>query len=140
MTTIQGPQRRTEVRGAPHRYPIPLRLSYKATAKHGPVYGFGEIRMISNKEIIFAVGDGLEPGMRAEIAVAWPCLLDDRIRLQLVLQVTITGSQDNVTEGRIRSHNFRIRRLEESEQIVEPADGSSPVFKRKLSILRPTPQ
>src|SRR5215471_16481920 len=115
--TTQGPRPRTGIQWAPRRYPIPLRLSYKATAKHGPVYGVGQIRMISNKEISFTVGDGLKPGMKAEIAIAWLWLLDNRIRLQLVLQLTITGSQDNVTEGRIRSHNFRIRRLEESEQI-----------------------
>ena len=116
MTTIQGPQRRTEIRGAPRPYPIPLRLGYKATAKHGQVYGFGKTRMTSNKEIIFAVGDGLKPGMKAEIAVAWPCLLDDRIRLQLVLQVTITGSQDNVTKAHIRAYDFRTRRPEEAGQ------------------------
>ena len=121
VTTIQGPQRRTEIRGAPRPYPIPLRLGYKATAKHGQVYGFGKTRMISNKEIIFAAGDGLKPGMKAEIVVAWPCLLDDRIRLQLVLQVTITGSQNGEAEGRIRAYDFRTRRSAEAEQRAEVA-------------------
>jgi hypothetical protein len=115
-------------------------LSYKATAKHRPVYGFGQIKMISNKEIIFAAGEGLKPGMKAEIVVAWPCLLDDRIRLQLILQVTVTGSQDSVTEARIRAHDFRTRRPEEAEQGAEPADGSAPVFKLKLSTLKPAAQ
>jgi len=137
MTTVHGPRHWTQIQEAPRRYPIPLRLSYKSIAKHGPVYGFGQIRMISNKEIIFTAGDGLEQGMKAEIVVAWPCLLDDRIRLQLVLQVTITDSQDNVIEGRIRTHDFRTRRSEEVEQRAEPADASIPVFKHKLSTLRP---
>jgi hypothetical protein len=65
--------------------------------------------MISNRDIIFAAGDGLKPGMKAEIVVAWPHPLDHRVRLQLVLQVTITGSQDNVTEARIRAYDFRTR-------------------------------
>ena len=121
MTTIQGPQHRTVIQGPPRQYSIPLRLGYKATAKHGQVYGFGKTRMISNKEIIFAAGDGLKPGMKAEIVVAWPCLLDDRIRLQLVLQVTITGSHDVVAEGRISTHNFRTRRAAEAEQRAEAA-------------------
>jgi hypothetical protein len=47
--------------------------------------------------------------MDAEIVVAWPRLLDDRIRLLLVLQVTITGSQTNVTEAPIRAYDFRTR-------------------------------
>ena len=65
--------------------------------------------MISSKEIIFASGDGLRPGVDAEIVVAWPRLLDDRIHLQLVLQVTITGSQDSVAQGRILTYDFRTR-------------------------------
>jgi hypothetical protein len=101
------------------------------------VYGFGQTSLISNKDIIFAAGNGLKPGMKAEIMVAWPCLLDDRIRLQLALQVTITGSQDNVTEARIRAHNFRTRRPEEAELRAEPTEGSTPILKRKLSTLRP---
>jgi hypothetical protein len=65
--------------------------------------------MMSSKDIIFAPGDGLEPGMKAEIAVAWPFLLDGRIRLQLVLEVRITGSHDGVTEARIVAYHFRTR-------------------------------
>jgi hypothetical protein len=85
----------------------------KAISKHRLVCGFGQTRMISSKEIIFASGDGLRPGVDAEIVVAWPRLLDDRIPLQLFLQVTINGSQDNVTEARIRSYDFRTRRPKE---------------------------
>jgi len=65
--------------------------------------------MISSKDIIFDGGKGLEPGMNAEIVLEWPRLLDDRIRLQLVLRVTITGSQDGVTEARIQTYDFRTR-------------------------------
>jgi hypothetical protein len=77
--------------------------------------GFGQTRMISSQDIIFASGDGLRPGMDAEMVVAWPRLLDDRVRLQLILQVTVTGSQDNVTEARIRGYDFRTRRPKEAE-------------------------
>ena len=63
MTTIQGP---------PRRYPIPLRLRYKAKTKYGPLFGFGSTTVMSSKEIIFGGGNGLKPGMKAEIAVACP--------------------------------------------------------------------
>jgi hypothetical protein len=99
--TTQGPAR---------RYAIPLKLRYEATSEHGTLYGFGQTRMMSSKDIIFAPGDGLKPGMMAEIAVAWPRLLDGRIRLQLVLEATITGSQDGVVEARILEYDFRTRR------------------------------
>ena len=85
------------------------------------MHGVGQTRMISSQDIIFASGDGLRPGVDAEIVVAWPRLLDERIRLQLVLQVTITDSQDNVTEARIRAYDFRTRRGHDSEGTASAA-------------------
>ena len=107
MTTIQGPQRSTTSQAPLGWYPIRLRLRYRATSKRGPLYGFGQTTMMSSQEIIFAAGDGLEPGMKAEVALAWPSLLDSRIRLQLVLQVIITGSEDGVAKAQILAHHFR---------------------------------
>ena len=83
--------------------------------------------MMSSKDIIFAPGDGLKPGMKAEIAVAWPFLLDGHILLQLVLKATITGSQDGVAEARILTHHFRTRRPVEAEQVTEPAGAEGPL-------------
>jgi len=62
--------------------------------------------MISGRGIIFAPDDELELGMTAEIVIDWPRLLDD-CPLQLVLQVTITGTQDGVAEARILAYHFR---------------------------------
>jgi hypothetical protein len=45
--------------------------------------------------------------MAAEVALAWPHLLEGRIRLLLVLQVAIIGSQDGVAEARILTYDFR---------------------------------
>ena len=110
MTTVQGPQHRTAIQRAPHWYPIPLPLHYKATSKHGIVLGFGQTRMMSSQGITFAAGDGLKPGMKTRIALAWPFLLDGRVPLQLVLHATITGRQDGVAEARILAYHFRTRR------------------------------
>jgi len=102
------------------RYPVSLQLSYKATSKLGPVQGFGQTMMMSSRDIIFAPADGLEPGMSAEIVVDWPPLLDDR-HLQLMLQVTITGTQDGVAEARIWAYDFGTSRPLEAEQTAEAA-------------------
>ena len=107
MTTTQRPQHLETTQGPLRRYPIPLQLRYKARSQHGTLHGFGQARMISSKDISFAPGDGLNPGMKAEIAVAWPFLLDGHIRLQLVLQATILSSQDGVAEARILAYHFR---------------------------------
>jgi hypothetical protein len=88
-----------------------LQLRYKAQTKYGPLYGFGETRTISSKDIIFAGGNELQPGMKAEIAVAWPLLLDGHIRLQLMLKTIITSCQDGVVEARILEYDFRTHGL-----------------------------
>jgi hypothetical protein len=62
--------------------------------------------MMSSKDIVFAPADGLEPGMMGEIVLGWPPRLDDDY-MQLVLQVTITGTQDSEAEARIVSYQFR---------------------------------
>ena len=97
-------------------YPVSLRLRYKATSNPGPVHYFGQTRMMSSKDIVFAPGDGLQPGMIAEIVVAWPPLLDDRILLELVLKVSITDSQDGVAEARILAYDFRAADSPEATQ------------------------
>ena len=49
--------------------------------------------------------------MNAEIVVAWPPLLDDRTLMELVLEVSITDTQDGcVAEARILAFDFRTRR------------------------------
>jgi hypothetical protein len=61
---------------ASDQYSVSLQLHYNATSKLGLVLGFGQTRMMSSHDIIFAPGDGLQPGMIAEIVVAWPPLLE----------------------------------------------------------------
>ena len=92
------------------QYPVSLQLCYKAISNWGLVLGFGQTRMMSSMDIVFGPGHGLEPGMNAEIVVAWPPLLDDRNLLELVLKVSITDSQDGVAEARILAYDFHTRR------------------------------
>jgi len=120
MTTTQGPQRRTTIQGPPRQYPILLHLHYKAPLKNGTLHGFGRTRTISHKDIIFGPGDGLEQGMKAEIAIAWPSLLEGRIRLQLVLKVSITDSQEGMVKARIQAYDFRTCRAGAAEHGVGP--------------------
>jgi hypothetical protein len=82
--------------------------------------------MMSSKDIIFAPGDKLKPGMKAEVAVAWPLLLDGHVRLQLVLEVAITGNRGGVVEARIQAYHSRTRRSAETEQTTGPAGMEGP--------------
>ena len=118
MTSAQRP---------PRRYPIPFQLRYKAIYRNGTTHGFGQTRMMSSKDIVFEPADGLEPGAKAEIAIAWPFLLDGRIRLQLVLETTITRSEGGIAQARILSYHFRTRRQAEAEPIHETAAIKAPL-------------
>ena len=102
------------------RYPVSLRLRYTAISKWGPVQGFGRTRTMSSKNIVFAPAGGLEPGMNAEIVLGWPSFLDD-YQLQLVLQVTISGTQDGEAEACILSYYFRTAGPAKTEQRAESA-------------------
>ena len=125
ITTCELRHRTTIQRRPCPYYSVSLQLRYKATSTLGPVEGLGQTRMMSSQDIIFAPGDGLEPGMIAEIAVAWPLLLDGHIGLQLVLETAITGSQDGVAKARILAYDFRTRRLAEAEPKTEARRGSA---------------
>jgi hypothetical protein len=56
--------------------------------------------------------------MIAQIVLGWPPRLDDD-HFQLVLQVTITGTQDGEAEGRIVSYQFRTAGLAQTAQSAE---------------------
>jgi hypothetical protein len=101
--TGQSPSPQT----VPGRYPISLKLEYKAKSKLGSVDGFGQTRMMSSKDIIFAPGYKLAPGMNAEIVLDWPWLRDGWIHLELVLRVTITSNEDSVIEAQVLAYAFR---------------------------------
>ena len=136
MTTTHASPHSTTIPAPPHWYSIQLQLRYKTTFKHGALYGSGQTRMMSSKDIIFAPGDKLEPGMKAEVAVAWPLLLDGHIRLQLILEVTITSNQDGVAEARILAYHFHTRRPAGAEQRAEPAriEGPAPAIRYPMAV------
>ena len=56
--------------------------------------------------------------MMGEIVLGWPPRLDDDY-MQLVLQVTITGTQDGEAEARIVSYQFRTAGLAQRAQSAE---------------------
>ena len=58
--------------------------------------------------------------MIAQIVLGWPTRLDDD-HLQLVLQVTITGTQDGEAEAGIVSYQFRSAGSAQTAQSAESA-------------------
>jgi hypothetical protein len=85
MTTTEGLQPQTTIEEQLRWYPISLQLlPTKPHPTWGSVLrGFCQTIVMTSEEIVFSTGEGVQPGMIAEIVVAWPRLLNDRIPLHL---------------------------------------------------------
>lgn len=69
----------------------------------------GESLNISSKGLLFAATEAFAPGQVVEAFIDWPMLLDDHIRLTLVVEgVIVRTSQDRVAM-RIEKYEFRTR-------------------------------
>lgn len=91
------------------RYPLALDLRYKAVSGDVTIFGSGRTSLMSSTELIFGSDQCLEEGMKAEISVAWPVLLDGRVRLQLVIEGAITRSEAGLTAMQIWKYHYRTR-------------------------------
>ncbi len=82
----------------------------------------GESLSISSKGLVFTTTEAFPPGQVVEASIDWPILLDERVRLTLVVEGTVVGSADNHTTMRIDRYQFRTRGYSESICV----SGSSP--------------
>jgi hypothetical protein len=96
-------------RPLPVNFPLALPLRYKGKLEAAHIRGAGCTKWIGSKEIAFAAGEGIRQHMRAEIAIAWPFLLDDRVRLQLTIDAVVTRVAEGVAVARIFNYQFRTR-------------------------------
>src|SRR5215471_14780454 len=119
FTAISRPQRRqappahlrNSAHGAtfsPMQFPLALPLKYKAISPKGKaIAGTGSTVLLSSTDIVFSADQPLRRGMECELSIAWPVLLETRIRLQLVLQSVITRSEGQFFMGRVSKYEFR---------------------------------
>lgn len=91
------------------RFPVSMQLRYKAVSRDMALYGVGRTNLMSSTELIFTSEHPMEPGMTAEISIAWPVLLDNRVRLQLILECAIVRSEGRVAQARIAKYYYKTR-------------------------------
>ena len=90
------------------QFPLVLPLKYKAISpKAIAISGTGSTVLLSSTDIVFNADQPLRSGVRCEISIAWPVLLQGRIRLQLVLQTIINRSEGQFVIGRVSKYEFR---------------------------------
>jgi hypothetical protein len=84
-------------------------MRYKATFCGANISGVTRTKWIGSKEIAFSAGEDLQADMRADISIAWPFLLEDRVRLQLSIEGIVTRIEDGIAVARISTYYFRTR-------------------------------
>ena len=67
------------------RYPLTLELRYSVSNGRAPAAtGAGRLIDLSNSGLRFFAPEPLEPGLKLDISIDWPILLDGRVQLQLI--------------------------------------------------------
>jgi c-di-GMP-binding flagellar brake protein YcgR len=105
LPTEPAPDRRASV-----RYPLTLNVRYSVSRRRAPVeMCLGQLIDLSSSGLRF-VGQGpLEPGLKLEIAINWPVLLDDHVQLQLIVTGVVVRSSGTEIALQIQRHDFRTR-------------------------------
>ena len=113
----------------PPLYPITLDLHYQVLSGGRPVQaGSGRTTRFGSRRIVFTAEPALPGAARLQVSVAWPVLLDDRVKLQLVIEgrvIDVDG--DRVTLGVVKYH-FRTRGLAMALNSLPPCTHPVPVI------------
>jgi hypothetical protein len=113
------PDRRASVR-------FPLTLDIRYSVSHRPAEtGSGQIIDLSSSGLRFAAQGPLEPGLKLDVAIPWPVLLDEHVQLQLVVTGVVVWSSGTETALRIQRHDFRTRRVGLKAASPHESDGLS---------------
>jgi PilZ domain len=109
-----APDRIAGDRRRDRRYSVPLELSWKLIRRRQVLdAGVGVTLNISSGGILLDADRSLPPGANIELAIAWPILLHDVTRLQLVVQ------------GRVKRCNGRLVAVETAQQEFRTVKASS---------------
>jgi hypothetical protein len=116
-----GPDRRASV-----RFPLTLDVRYSVSHRRAPLEtGSGQMIDLSSSGLRFAAQGPLEPGLKLDVAIIWPVLLDEHVQLQLVVTGVVVWSSGTETALRIQRHDFRTRRVGLKAASPHESDGLS---------------
>lgn len=93
------------------RLPVHLPLRYSVLGEQ-PVKNVGTGRVInmSSKGIAFTSDHTFESGAMLQLSIKWPALLENKIRLRLVVEGRVVRSDGRVTAAEIVRYEFRTQK------------------------------
>ena len=98
-----------EKRFCSYLYPVVLEVQFKGLTGKLPVAGTGATTLMGSRELVFTADGSIKAGVRLELSVAWPVLLDDHVKLQLVIVGRATAVDGNRVTFAISKYHFRTR-------------------------------
>ena len=100
-----NPDRRGSV-----RFPVNLELRYSVVGRCGPAEnGSGRTIDMSSSGLSFTADTPLSVGLRLDVSIDWPVLLDGGVQLQIVASGVVVRTSGGDTAIRIERHDFRTR-------------------------------
>jgi len=95
-------------RRASHRYPLGLDLYYTILSGHDrQITGTGHVIDVSSSGVRFTADRPLSIGLKAELAIRWPVVLEGDAQLQLILLGTIVRTDGDEVGIEVLRHQFR---------------------------------
>lgn len=93
----------------PTLYPVELDVQYRVTSAKHEWVGTGRTVLMSSKELLFDTEQTVARNSRMEVSICWPVLLDERVRLQLVIQARVTSVEGKRVRANVGKYYFRTR-------------------------------
>lgn len=112
------------------RFPVELTVRYRSMGRRSTVLGMGRTLNMSSGGLLIACEHELRTGVRLELNIEWPSLLDGSIPLQLVATGKVVRSAGSGFAVAFASYQFRTmgRRLQSMEELAW--DTPEPVLAR----------
>ena len=111
MYSFGGDVGQQDSRFYPMAYPLKMDLQYRLVSpgKGPPVSGCGRTITFGSHEVVFSGDQSIPANASVQLSVCWPVLLDERIRLQLVIEGRVTSVEGGTFTVRIGRYHFRTR-------------------------------
>jgi hypothetical protein len=97
-------------RRAKKRYPLQLNIRFRSTQGKLLVIGDGRTLNISSAGLLIASPQDVRKGLRLQLTVAWPWLLDDTTPLQLVAESRVVRASECEFAVSLERYQFRTSR------------------------------
>ena len=120
-----NPERRASV-----RFPLTLDVRFSVSRRRAPVEtGSGQLVDLSSSGLRFAAQGPLELGLKLDVAIDWPVLLDGRVQLQLMVTGVVVRSSGTESALRIHWHDFRTRSVR--LKVASPRESDGPTLRAR---------